>query len=377
MAFDFSTLITDRSPEDLQVLRDLLATPMADWTEEQNAEFLRARSKGAYNYTDLNRVTACMDYLNEVLTGLGYVTGYQRIVVPHKEPGSISPLPKGYTELEYIESTGTQYINTGVSAKSTSGFYIKFSVLSTSGTTGIIGGFTYGGYNNNFAAMNGHWGVQYGSNATYQFGSVDTAVHEVSQNIEGGIVVFDGSTIQTGLVFYDNTERTFNLFCYNGGPSYPTFWIGPSRIYSCKMYDNGVLIRDYIPSINPSGVIGLYDLVSRQFFENAGAGSFTTGPEVHPEPDLDIYTWYESDIPTQSQMVQYLTNVTALKNAISLAEDTPAVPLDMDGLTVQEANNIEEILDVIDRYLLSLQRVFLRSGMSWAVSGGPGFYFAN
>ena len=35
MAFDFSTLVTDRSPEDLQALRDLLATPMADWTAEQ------------------------------------------------------------------------------------------------------------------------------------------------------------------------------------------------------------------------------------------------------------------------------------------------------------------------------------------------------
>ena len=32
--FDFSTLITDRSPADLEALRDLLATPMADWTAE-------------------------------------------------------------------------------------------------------------------------------------------------------------------------------------------------------------------------------------------------------------------------------------------------------------------------------------------------------
>ncbi len=67
MAFDFSTLITDRSPEDLQALRDLLATPMADWTAEQLAEFNRAASKGAYNYTDLNRVTQCMEYINKRL----------------------------------------------------------------------------------------------------------------------------------------------------------------------------------------------------------------------------------------------------------------------------------------------------------------------
>ena len=72
MDFDFSTLITDRAPSDLELLRDLLSTPMSDWTAEQLAAFNQAASKGAYNYTDLNRVTACMDYLNERLTALGY-----------------------------------------------------------------------------------------------------------------------------------------------------------------------------------------------------------------------------------------------------------------------------------------------------------------
>ena len=112
--FDFSTLITDRSPEDLQALRDLLATPMADWTAEQLAQFNQVASKGAYNYTDLNRVTACMDYLNERLTALGYVTGYHPIVVhPPRPPEPVGPLPEGYTQLEYIESSGPQYIDTG------------------------------------------------------------------------------------------------------------------------------------------------------------------------------------------------------------------------------------------------------------------------
>lgn len=81
--FDFSTLITDRTQADLDALRALLSTPMADWTAEQLAEFNLAVSKGAYNYTDLNRVTACMDYLNEVLTGLGYVTGYAPVYILH------------------------------------------------------------------------------------------------------------------------------------------------------------------------------------------------------------------------------------------------------------------------------------------------------
>lgn len=72
MSFDFSTLVTDRSQADLDTLRALLAVPLEDWTAEQLAEFNQATSKGAYNYTDLNRVTACMDYLYQEFSELGY-----------------------------------------------------------------------------------------------------------------------------------------------------------------------------------------------------------------------------------------------------------------------------------------------------------------
>lgn len=69
--FDFSTLITNRSASDLENLRALLSTPLEDWTAEQLAQFNQAISKGAYNYTDLNRVTACMEYLDETLRSYG------------------------------------------------------------------------------------------------------------------------------------------------------------------------------------------------------------------------------------------------------------------------------------------------------------------
>ena len=111
--FDFSTLVTDRSASDLELLRDLLSTPMSDWTAEQLAAFNAATSKGSYNYTDLNRVTQAMDYINNQLVGYGYQTGYQRVEIPHATPQPVSPLPEGYTQLAYIESTGTQYVDTG------------------------------------------------------------------------------------------------------------------------------------------------------------------------------------------------------------------------------------------------------------------------
>ena len=50
-------------------------------------------------------------------------------------------------------------------------------------------------------------------------------------------------------------------------------------LYYCRIFDGDTLLRDYIPCINASGAVGLYDLVGRQFYGNAGTGAFT-GSEV-------------------------------------------------------------------------------------------------
>ena len=48
-----------------------------------------------------------------------------------------------------------------------------------------------------------------------------------------------------------------------------------AKLYSCDIYDNDVLVRDFVPCKNPSGVIGLYDVVNGVFYQNAGTGEFT------------------------------------------------------------------------------------------------------
>ena len=84
MSFDFLTLVTNRNQNDVDA----------------------RNSKGTYNASDLNRVTAAMEELDQQFRQYGYSTGYQRIEIPHG--GN-----QGVTYLEYIESSGTQYIDTG------------------------------------------------------------------------------------------------------------------------------------------------------------------------------------------------------------------------------------------------------------------------
>lgn len=77
------TLVTNRSEADRRRVEQLTVLGWDNMTEEQRAEWL-AGLKGAYNYTDLNRVTAALDYLAARLNESGYaVPGYQKHIVPH------------------------------------------------------------------------------------------------------------------------------------------------------------------------------------------------------------------------------------------------------------------------------------------------------
>lgn len=224
------------------------------------------------SWTDVARVFKKVSGIWVEQTDLANVVDQTKRLVNGGE--YVVELPEGYTKLPYLESTGVEYIATNVPAKSTTGFVVDFALVSASGTTGVVGAFNYGGINHNFAAYEGKWYTQWGNNEGGMFGTTDTDRHVVSQNVTPGAVVFDGETLKTGATFYDNAERTFNLFCYNGGPSYPDFWIGSLRMYSAVFYDNGVAVAKFVPCVNDSGVAGMYDTVSNVFYRSASGTDF-------------------------------------------------------------------------------------------------------
>lgn len=355
--FDFSTLITDRAAADLENLRALLSTPMEDWTAEQLAQFNQAISKGAYNYTDLNRVTQCMEYLDETLRSYGYQTGYQRIRVPHKGG---SGLPEGYTELECIESTGMQYIDTGFQPNQDT--RVIMDVQATQDETVAYFGARGSSSANAFIV----WELD-SSQARSDYGSkrtpfsVSTLARVTIDKNKNSVSINDSSLTQAEATF--TTGYNMLLLCQNTEGEVDSRKMS-ALLYSCQIYDNDVLIRDYVPCQGPSGDIGLYDTENNQFYGNAGTGTFTAGPEIPPEPGevLDPYTWYESDTPTASQMSRYLQNVSALRETLTLPAGTDEVPEDMNGLKQAEANNIESILDMLQTWIINMQAAWFYSG---------------
>lgn len=67
------TLVTDRKESDLTALRAALSAMNAGTaTEQQAALAADPAAKGAYNYTDLNRVGTALRYLADLLIEYGY-----------------------------------------------------------------------------------------------------------------------------------------------------------------------------------------------------------------------------------------------------------------------------------------------------------------
>lgn len=351
------TLITNRTQADVDELADLLSVPMADWTTEQLAAFNQIKDKGSYNYTDLNRVTQAMDYINNQLVGYGYATGYQKIKIPRKGGGR---LPEGYTELEYIQSSGTQYIDTGFKPNQDTRVVINVTDVSApSGTASLFGGRTTNGVSSfSMWAFSSVVRTDYGANILKTTQPYAT-VQSIDKN--KNITILNGTEYtQTYSTFQARVSLT--LFAVNDGEIGVDTRMVSMCLYSCQIYDNGTLIRDYVPAKNSSGVVGLYDVVNGVFYTNAGTGEFGAGPEVEAEPgeELDPYTWYESDIPTVSLMTAYLSNVEAIRSTLEVMSTTPETPESMEALTWVEANNIEQILldvqMVIDRVINGMAR---------------------
>lgn len=180
-------------------------------------------------------------------------------------------LPYEYQEVEYIESTGTQYIDTGYLQKNKVTVDCKFYNSRPTknylyGSTQSSGAMMYNGlYYNDLLEYN--WKEVYYTASDYVI---------MTQRIVGDntvVVINDQSfTLKTGTAAI---ESTIYIFACNGGTR---LYYTPLRCYYFKIYDNNVLVRDFIPCYRKSdGEIGLFDLVEMKFYENKGSGDFVKG----------------------------------------------------------------------------------------------------
>ena len=196
-------------------------------------------------------------------------------------------LPDGYQEVRYLETSRTQYINTGI--LSPTGNHkimvdIEMPTASNSGTT-LFGTRERGTQ---------RWGNPYFTTATstqiYVGGTTGILAQPWAQNGRAKYSLETDNINKVVTVSYNGTVRTapytgttvttvpLYLFgAYNGG----IMERGTFRLYGCKIWRDGALVRDFVPALDVSSRPCLFDLVSQTAFYNAGTGEFLYG-EIIP-----------------------------------------------------------------------------------------------
>ena len=187
-----------------------------------------------------------------------------------------SPVLPYDAEIEYIQSNGTQYIDTNVGGTGTfTSARIIIDAQFTSITSRCLTGASNGFY---FGVNNSRWEASY----NHYVSGANTNRHTFEKKLlkpKSHIFYLDGVTKNTWstTVSDDNYGYTVYLFAMNSGNSPLLFC--QYKLYSAKIYINDVLLFDAIP-VRKSQVGCLYDRVSGGLFYNLGSGSFPLGPDV-------------------------------------------------------------------------------------------------
>jgi len=191
-------------------------------------------------------------------------------------------------EVEYLESTGTQWIDTGVTYSASSSYVIETrarfrSQPSVNTYVGWDAGGAFG-----WMAQNG---LNKWNNGAAGTSALLAAPYDVNADMTLDIRAGTNTLSYFTISGYGTISRAHaSLAAYAMSNGYPLFARasqgvveGRAIIYDyAKIYKDGVLVHDLIPVRVGSGAsaVGyMYDRVSAQLFGNNGTGAFTIGPD--------------------------------------------------------------------------------------------------
>lgn len=191
-------------------------------------------------------------------------------------------LPDGYTILEYIESTGTQYIDTGVIPKSTDCISINCIISEDRFNKVMFGSRTSGNYmtSKNQIYLNensSQFSMFFGTNTMNLHGLFDTSTSRVINGLfdvkNKKIANRNNANFIGASSDFDNTAtQPYYLFALNNCGKAGVFTT--MKLFSFAIWDDDKKVRDFIPCKTNQGVVGLYDIISSKFYGNMGTGQF-------------------------------------------------------------------------------------------------------
>ena len=200
-----------------------------------------------------------------------------------REVYSAGGLPNRYQQVEYLESTGAQYIDTGIIPTRDCKIELTLQYTSAEAWKWAFGVFV----------GELHW---LGLRTTNKSNTIDFLPF-------GGSVTKDGTTIlekhnyildlKNKYYYVDGTRGSLpwtnfyeldNIYIfalnYTSGQTVPRF--SEVKMFEYIYYENDIKLQHFIPCYRKSdNKPGMYDLIGRKFYTNAGSGDdFILGPDV-------------------------------------------------------------------------------------------------
>ena len=178
--------------------------------------------------------------------------------------------------IDYLESTGAQYIDTGIKSEA-----IRFDVRTTLINTPSTDDSTWGGsgvyVTGGLHYVLDNYGIRTGGGTVslaIPYSRGDVVNISCYYNTQNQRTVSVNGNIYQGSAYTANPANLY-LLKLNGSQNQ----IG--KLYWAKVYVDNTLVRDFVPMLTPAGEAIMYDRVEEKIYHNQGSGQFIAGPAVN------------------------------------------------------------------------------------------------
>ena len=217
------------------------------------------------------------------------------LVLHYKLNGELQYIvPSGYQQLEYLESTGTQYIDTEIIPLTTYTYKFKYALMEFNGYRGPFGAYTSEDTNAvRIICNNGSSSsllVYFHSKAGGGPRVVNNLTTTTGEIIEGSLSQYHYSLTNLTTNNTISASDVTDLFPTKGNAltspmrlyaANATTGISKTRIYYFETYNNDICIQKLIPVKRiADNTLGFYDTISHTMFTNKGSDTFVAGPIV-------------------------------------------------------------------------------------------------
>ena len=270
-----------------------------------------------------------------------------------------APLPAGATRLEYIESTGTQWIDSGVNGATGLKFIgdLEWNTSHTGSSASsdwmLVGARKDGSSDTRIVPIYIEQTVCFGygkfarTTTAYTLGVRHEIVADFTNPSASTFLYRDGTplneykdsrTPSNGSTI--DAERNLYIFAANWGGSANYF--AKAKLYRLtiqrKNTTTGVLepVRSFVPCRDGNGVACLYDLVSGAYFRNSGSGTFAEGAVVSAsvaassdtlaaaigdDDTADTVLWDDAELPSGMALIKVGSNRAIIQTAAAFDGD--------------------------------------------------------